>query len=285
MKRDKRRVRGGSRGGDITIFIFLCLLGIFMLFPFYYTFIQSIKPMEELYVFPPKLYAKAPTFENYSELFKQAGQLWVPFSRYLFNSLFVSLVITASNVFVSVTAGYALAKIEFPGRNLLNKIIVLALLFQSTVTYIMTYIVIAKLHMVNTYWALILPLIATPTGLYLMKQFMGQINPSMIEAAKIDGAGYFKTCWSVVAPNVKPAIMTLVILGFTGAWNQVSSQYIFNEALKTLPTVIQQIQSEGISRQGLSFSGGVLLMIPPMIAFVIAQSNVMETMSHSGMKD
>lgn len=285
LKKSKRRVRGGSVAGDVAIMVVLCFMSIFMLFPFYFTLIQSIKPFEELFTFPPKMWAKAPTFDSYRELFNEAGQLWVPFSRYLFNSFFVSVVVTVSNVFVSVSAGYALSKVDFPGRNAFNKIIELTLLFSSTVTSIMTYIVLSGLGFINTYWALIFPLVATPTGLYLMKQFMGQINTSMIEAARMDGAGHFKTCWQIVAPNVKPAIMTLVILGFTGAWNTAGSDYTFNEELKTLPTIIQQVASSGTARTGLSYAGGVLLMLPPMIAFLVAQSNVMETMSHSGMKD
>lgn len=285
LKRSKRRVRGGSRAGDVFIMIVLIIMSIFMLFPFYFSFIQSIKPFEELFIFPPKMYAKAPTLNSYKELFNEAGQLWVPFSRYLFNSFFVAAVVTVSNIFVSVSAGYALAKVDFPGRKALNKIIEVTLLFSSTVTSIMTYIVLSYLHMINTYWALIFPLIATPTGLYLMRQFMGQINTSMIEAARMDGAGHFRTCWKIVAPNVKPAIMTLVILGFTGAWNAAGTDYTFNEELKTLPTILQQVASSGTARTGLSYAGGVLLVIPPMIAFLIAQGNVMETMSHSGMKD
>lgn len=285
MKSTKRRVRGGSLGGDIIIMFFLILFSVFMLFPIYYSIVQSIKPIEELFVFPPKLYAKAPTLENYGELFRVAGSFWVPFTRYLFNSLFVAVTVTAANVFVSVSAGYALAKVDFPGRRTLNKIIELALLFASQVTYIMTYIIIARLGLINTYWALILPLVATPTGLYLMKQFMGQINHSMIEAARMDGAGHFRTCWQVVAPNVKPAIMTLVILGFQGAWNQEGSQYVFNEQMKTLPTIVKQIVSSGTARTALGYVGAVIILIPPAIAFLIAQGNVMETMSHSGMKD
>lgn len=284
VKKKNKKING-SLGGDIVIFIFLLLLGIFMIFPIYYAFIQSIKPVHELFVFPPKLYVLQPTFNNFSDMFKVAASLWVPLSRYIFNSVFVTIVITVANLFVSCMAAFVLAKCKFPGSKTINKIIVTALLFTSSALWIMQFLVMATLGMIDTYWALILPGIAAPMNLFLMRQSISTIHDSMIEAAKVDGAGLFRICWGIVIPNSKPALMTLIIFAFQAAWQVQGGSLIYSEELKTLPTILQQITASGIARQGVTFATAVLLLIPPLIVFMIAQGNVMETMANSGIKD
>lgn len=283
--KDKKKRINGSLGGDITIFVFLTLLGIFMIFPLYYSFVQSIKPVEELFVFPPKLYVLNPTTRNFSDMFKVAASMWVPLSRYIFNSVFITIVICVCNLFVCCCAGFVLAKCRFPGAKFINQLIVTALLFASNATWIMQFLVMSKLHMIDTYWALILPSISTAMGLFLMRQSMSTIHDSMIEAAKVDGAGLFRICWQIVVPNSKPALMTLIIFAFQGAWNLQGGSLIYSEELKTLPTIVQQITMAGLARQGVTFASAVLLLIPPLVVFLIAQSNVMETMANSGIKD
>ncbi|MGN0601937.1 MAG: carbohydrate ABC transporter permease [Oscillospiraceae bacterium] len=284
--RDKHKKINGSLGGDICIFIFLALLGAFMIFPIYYSVVQSLKPVEELFVFPPKLYVLNPTTRNFSDMFKVAASMWVPFSRYVFNSVFTTVVICVCNLFVCCCAGFVLAKCKFPGSKTINTIIVTALLFSSNATWIMSFLVMAKLGMIDTYWCLILPNISTSLGLFLMRQSMSTIHDSMVEAAKVDGAGLFRICWQIVVPNSKPAVMTLIIFAFQGAWNlQTGGSLIYSEELKTLPTIAQQIAQIGLARQGVTFASAVLLLIPPLVVFLIAQSNVMETMANSGIKD
>ncbi len=285
VKKSKGKKINGSLGGDIAIFMLLGLLGLFMIFPLYYSIIQSFKPISELFVFPPKLYVLSPTTENFSNLFKVAGNLWVPFSRYVFNSVFITVVISIFHVIVVCCCAYCLSKCRFPGYAVLNQIIVTSLLFTSTATWIMQFVVMAKLEMINSYSALILPSIATPMGLYLMRQSMSTINDSIIDAAKVDGAGVFRTCWQVVIPNQKPAIATLIIYVFQGAWNVQGGALVYEEDLKTLPTIMSQIAASGIARQGIIYASAVVLMIPPLVIFLVAQSNVMETMANSGMKD
>lgn len=285
VKKSKGKKINGSLGGDIAIFMLLGLLGLFMIFPLYYSIIQSFKPISELFVFPPKLYVLSPTTENFSNLFKVAGNLWVPFSRYVFNSVFITVVISVFHVIVVCCCAYCLSKCRFPGYAVLNQIIVTSLLFTSTATWIMQFVVMAKLGMINSYSALILPSIATPMGLYLMRQSMSTINDSIIDAAKVDGAGVFRTCWQVVIPNQKPAIATLIIFVFQGAWNVQGGALVYEEDLKTLPTIMSQIAASGIARQGIIYASAVVLMIPPLVIFLVAQSNVMETMANSGMKD
>lgn len=283
--KDKKKRINGSLGGDIAIFVFLALLGIFMIFPIYYSVIQSIKPVEELFVFPPKLYVLNPTTRNFSDMFTVAASMWVPLSRYIFNSVFITIVICACNLFVCCCAGFVLAKCKFPGDKFLNKLIVTAMLFNSNATWIMQFMVYSKLHMIDTYWALILPNIANAMNLFLIRQSMSTIHDSMIEAAKVDGAGLFRICWQIVVPNSKPALMTLIIFSFQNAWNLQGGSLIYSEELKTLPTIVQQITMAGLARQGVTFASAVLLLIPPLVVFLIAQSNVMETMANSGIKD
>ncbi len=276
---------GGSRGGDIMIFILLLLVGVFMLFPIYFSIIQSIKPVEELFLFPPKMYVQRPTMQSFEDMLKVAGGMDVPFSRYVFNSVFVSVVVTVAQLLLSSSAAYVLAKVKAPGIRAMNKIIEVALLFTSSVTYIVQYIVMAKMGLIDTYFALTLPYIATPMGLFLMRQFMGQIPESMIEAAKLDGASHLRICWQIVMPNVKPAWLTLMIFAFQGAWQITGYLFVYSEQLKPIPIVMQQIAASGLARAGVSYATVVVLMLPPMILFLILQSNVVETMAHSGLKD
>jgi len=281
----KRKKYSGSVGGDIAIFLMLAVFGVFMLFPIYLSIIQSIKPPEEFFLFPPRLYVINPTSQNFVELFQAAGNMWVPFSRYLFNSIFVTVVVTGTQLVFASMAAYVLAKVKTPGIRILNRSIEIALLFNSTVTFIMIYMVLAQLGWIDTYFAITVPFIATPLSIFFMRQFMGQIPDSIIEAAHIDGAGHFRTCWQVVMPNVKPAWITLIIFAFTAAWQITGWSFIFNEALKPLPTVMQQIQASGIARAGVGAAAAVFLMTPPMILFIFCQGNVIETMAHSGLKE
>ncbi|MCI5793479.1 MAG: carbohydrate ABC transporter permease [Ruminococcus sp.] len=276
---------GKKIGGTVAIFLFLTILGLFMVLPIYLTIVMSIKPVEELFIFPPKLYAIRPTFDNFKEMFGALHQNRVPFSRYVFNSIFVTATVTIAQCIFASMAAFVLAKCRFPGSKVINSIIVVALLYQSNVIYIMQYIVMAKLHMIDTYWALILPSIASPMGLFLMRQSIGQVPDAMIEAAKVDGAGLFRICWQIVMPNQKPALMTLIIFAFQAAWNIQAGSVVFQEQYKTLPTVVTQAASSGLARAGVAMAAAVFMLVPPIIVFMLAQRQVIETMAHSGIKD
>lgn len=210
---------GHKIGGTVGIFVFLLVLALFMALPIYLAVVMSLKPVQELFVFPPKLYVIDPTLSNYSAMFRLCSDLWVPFSRYVFNSVFVTVSVTVCQVVFSAMAAFCLAKVRFPGAKAINAIIVVALLYQSNVIYIMQYMVMAKMGMIDTYWALILPSVAAPMNLFLMRQSMTQVPDAMIEAAKVDGADMFRICWQVVMPNQKPALMTVIIFSFQAAWN------------------------------------------------------------------
>ncbi len=279
------RQAGKKIGGTVAIFIFLLLLGTFMALPIYLACVMSIKPVHELFVFPPKLYVIDPTLDNFKDMFATLSDMWVPFSRYVFNSVFVTVCVTTAQCIFASMAAFVLAKCRFPGSKFLNGVIVVSLLYQSNVIYIMQYIVMAKLGMIDTYWALILPSVASPMCLYLMRQSMTTIPDAMIEAAKVDGANLFTICWKIVMPNQKPALMTMIIFAFQAAWNIQGGTLVYKESLKTLPTVVQQAAASGLARAGVAMAAAVFMLIPPIVIFMLAQKNVIETMAHSGIKD
>lgn len=283
LKKTRRVNR--SKGGNILVFLMLLILGGFMLLPVVYTVVQAFKPMEELFLFPPRFTVSNPTVKNFKLIGQLVDNLWVPFSRYTFNSVFVSVAGTAGNVIIASMAAYPLAKNDFPGKKVLFKIVTVALLFSGGVLSLAQYIIMAKLHMINTYWTLILPSVATPMGLFLMKQFMEGISTSLLEAARIDGMNEFQIYWSIVMPNVKPAWLTMIIFAFQGMWSMTGGNFIYKEELKMLPTALAQIQSGGIARAGVAAAANLLMFIPPVIMFLITQSSIMETMAHAGIKE
>lgn len=276
---------GKKAGGTVFIFILLLVLGAFMILPLYLTLVMSVKPVEELFVFPPKLYTLNPTLDNFKDMFDTLNEMWVPFPRYVFNSVFVTAAVTVSQCVFSAMAAFVLAKYKFPGSRFLNSVIIIALLYQSNVIYIMQYIVMNKLHLINTYWALILPSVASPICVFLMRQSISQLPDSIIESAKVDGAGAFTICWKIVMPNQKPALMTLIIFAFQAAWNIQGGSFVYDESLKTLPTVVQQAAESGLARAGVAMASSVFMLLPPVIIFMAAQKYVIETMAYSGIKE
>lgn len=274
-----------STGGNAVIFIFLVLLSAFMVLPMFYAVIQSLKPMEEIFAYPPKFFVKNPTFSNFIQAMRVADNLYVPFSRYVVNSVLVSVIGTGAYVFIAAASGYALAKGKFPGAALISSLVVWTMLFSGSVTAIPQYVIISGLNMVDTHWSVILPALADTMGIFLMKQFViSSIPDEVLEAGRIDGAGEFKILTKIVFPNIKPACATLIIFTFQSLWNNAGSTYIYTEARKLLPTVLSSIAAGGLARAGASAAVSVLLMIPPIAIFLYSQSSVMETMSHSGLK-
>lgn len=271
------------RKGNIIVFLFLTVLGIFMALPIYLAFLMAFKPEQELFVFPPKLYTLNPTLDNFRNMLHDLGKSeLVPFSRYFFNSVFVTVSVTVLQCVFSAMAGFVLAKCRFAGKNFLNAIILISLLYQSNVIYIMQYVVMAELNLINTYGALIFPLVSSSMSLFLMRQSISQIPDEIIEAGKIDGAGLFRICWQIVIPNQKPAFSAVMIFAFQSAWNMQSSSFVYKENFKTLPTVIQQITASGISKTGITATASVIMLLPPVILFIFARKGVIETMAHSG---
>ena len=274
-----------SVGGDIFIFIFLAFIAFLLVIPMIYIISNSLKPYNELFMFPPKILVRNPTFDNYSDLFAIISDSWVPFSRYVLNSVFITAVGTVGNVLIGSMAAYSISKIRFPGSGFCMSLIVLSLMFSSTVTAIPNYIIIAKLGWIDTYAALLVPALQSSLGIYLMKQFIDQIPDTLLEAARIDGATDFRVFISIIMPSVKPAWLTVIILSIQSLWSATGGNYIFSEQLKTLPVAMQQIVNGGVARAGAGAAVSVVMMSVPIIAFVLSQSQIIETMATSGLKE
>ena len=275
-----------SAGGDAGITVVLVLLGAFMFLPMAYVLMQSVKPLDELWMYPPRFYVMNPTFSNYRDLFTLMNSSWVPFSRYIFNTVFTSVAGTFGHLFIASMCAYALAKIRFPGGKFVFKTIRTSLMFHSTVTAVTSFILMSTFQMVDTYLAIIIPAWGYTLGLYLMKQFMESGVPdATLESARLDGASELRSYWTIAMPMVKPAWLTLIVYSFQGLWNAGSSIYIYSEQLKSFNYAIGQITAGGIKRAGASAASTVLMMMVPILVFVITQSNIIETMGSSGMKD
>ncbi|MBE6548974.1 MAG: carbohydrate ABC transporter permease [Ruminococcaceae bacterium] len=284
--RKHKVVLARSRGGDAGITFILVILGAFMFLPMYYVVIQSLKPLDELWMFPPRFYVMQPTGRNFKDLFTLMSGNLVPFSRYVFNTVFTSVAGTVGNLFFSSLAAYAMAKIKFPGGKMMFKAVRTSLMFHSTVTAVTSFILMSALNMIDTYWAIIVPAWGTSLGLYLMKQFMEtNVTDAVLESSRLDGAGELRTFWIIAMPMVKPGWLTLIVYSFQDLWNKGASIYIHSEQLKSLNYAIQQITAGGIKRAGASAAATVVMMLVPIMVFVITQSNIIETMGSSGMKD
>lgn len=281
----KRRKPNRSIAGDIALYIFLALVAFVMFFPIIFAVSNALKPLDELFRFPPKILAQNPTFDNFADLFVNMGKSWVTFSRYLFNTVFMTAAGTAGHLIIASMAAFVLAKYDFPGGGAFFKLVTIAMMFTGYVTAIPNYLIINALGMVDTYWAIIIPAFASPMGLFLMKQFMEGLPTSLIEAAKIDGANEWRVFSNIVMPNVKPAWMTLIIFSVQGLWNNRATTFIYSEEKKTLPFAMQQIQAGGIARTGQGAAVLVVLMVVPIAIFIFSESQILETMASSGLKD
>ena len=284
--RKHKVVLARSRGGDAGIIFIMVILGAFMFLPMYYVVIQSLKPLDELWMFPPRFYVVSPTGTNFKDLFTLMSGSMVPFSRYIFNTVFTSVSGTLGNLFFSSLAAYAMAKIKFPGGKGMFKLVRTSLMFHQTVTAVTCFILMSAFKIIDTYWAIIIPAWGTSLGLYLMKQFMEtNVTDAVLESSRLDGAGELRTFWMIAMPMVKPGWLTLIVYSFKDLWNAGASIYIHSEQLKSLNYAIQQIPAGGIKRAGASAAATVVMMLVPITVFVVTQSNIIETMGSSGMKD
>lgn len=284
MRKHKNRRLSRSTGGDIAILIMLALGAAFMALPMVFAISNAFKPLNELFLFPPQLFVRNPTLNNFRDLFVLMSKSWVPMSRYIFNSLFIVIMGMVGNVLIASLAAYALSKHKFPGSKLFMGMIVLSLMFAKEVTNIPNYITIASLGWIDTYAAVIIPSWGSTLGLYLMKNFMdSMVDDSLIEAAKLDGAPEIRIFWNIVMPIVKPAWLTMIILIFQNLWKTTGGNFIYAEHLKTLPYALNQIVAGGVARQGVGAATTLLMMIVPILVFVINQSQIVETMGTSGL--
>ena len=282
-KRTKKLNR--SAGGTFALFLLLALIGATTGLPLVLTISNAFKPLDELFLFPPRFLVRNPTLSNFSDLFMLMQESWVPFSRYFLNSVIITGFGTFGHLVFASMAAYPLAKNNFPAKNILFAMVVLALMFTGHVTAIPNFLIITNLGINNTYLAVILPAFQASLGLYLMKQFMEQIPDSLIESARLDGATEFFIWRKIVMPNVKPAWLTLIILMFNALWASTGGVFIRSEELRPLTFAMNQIALGGIARAGAGAAVMLITMAVPITFFIFAQTRIIETMATSGMKD
>ncbi|MBQ3057511.1 MAG: carbohydrate ABC transporter permease [Clostridia bacterium] len=271
--------------GSTGSFVVLLLCGVVMILPMLFIISNAFKPMDELFMYPPKLFVRNPTTDNFSLLATVFEDSQVPFFRYLFNTLSITVIATVGKVVVATMAGYVLEKKRFPGRKFIFNMVVTAMLFTSAVTAIPNYLILSKLGWIDSYLSIVVPTLGASMGVFLVKQFMGNISNSILEAARVDGASEHRIFWTLVVPNVKPAWLTLVIFTVQDTWGETGGTYIYSEELKTLQTALNQIVASGISRTGVSAAISLIMMIVPITVFILTQKNVVQTMMSSGIKE
>ncbi len=282
-RREKKLNR--SAAGNTILFIIMAICGVAMILPLVMIVNNCLKPLDELFQFPPKIFVRNPTLENFSDLFVLVNDSWVPFSRYMLNTIIITGGGMVGHVIIASMAAYPLAKRDFPGKKVLFAFVVMSMMFSWQVTQTPQYMIISWLHINNSYLALILPACSFGMGLYLMKQFMEQIPDSLMESARLDGASEYRIFWSIVMPNVKPAWLTLAIFQFQQMWGNTGSTFLRDEQLKPLQYSLNQIAAGGAARAGAGAAVTFIVAAVPITFFLICQRNVLETMTTSGMKD
>lgn len=274
--------------GQLKIILIILPLVIFMGMPIIFIINHAFKPMEELFAFPPTFFVKNATLDNFTKLMKFSDSSGIPLSRYIFNSLLVTVITVGAALLLTTLSAFALSKIKFKGRNTLTQINQIAIMFVSTAVLIPRYMVICNLGLIDNLFAHILPLVAMPVALFLVKQFVDQIPDSLLEAAYMDGATDLDIYLKVILPMIKPAIATASILVFQQVWtNMETSSYFFNDdSMKTLTFYMNTLVNANntVAGQGMSAAASLIMFVPNLVLFIILQNKVMNTMANSGIK-
>ena len=274
---------------QIKILAYMIPICIIMLLPIIFIVMNAFKPVDELFAYPPRLYVKNPTFQNFIDLFSLTSQTNIPMSRYLFNSILYTVVTVVVTIYISACAGYVLSKKKFRAKNALFKINQMALMFVPVAVQIPRYFVMVYTGLTDNMLANILPLLATPTSVFLVIQFMDQLPDALIEAAVIDGAGDITIMRKIVMPLIKSPLATVAILSFSSAWNatEASTYYINNDSLKNFAFYVSTLSNATgnvVAGAGVSAAATLIMFLPSLILFIVMQSRVMNSMAHSGIK-
>ncbi len=274
---------------QIKFYVILIPMAAFVALPILFIVSHAFKPMNELFAYPPRFFVRVPTLQNFRNLVQLAADSGIPFSRYLFNSILVTVVGVFLSILVTSLAAYGLSKLKFKGKKLLFEINTLALMFVPIAVTIPRYLTISRMGLIDSYMVLILPLIAIPVGLFLVKQFIDQTPNEVIEAAKIDGASEMQIFLKVIMPIIAPAVATVGILSFQLIWNDVvgPSLYIDSESMKTLSfyfSTLAALVGNPVAGQGMMAAASLIMFVPNILMFLFLQSKVMNTMAHSGIK-
>lgn len=274
---------------QIKFYAILIPMALFVALPILFIVSHAFKPTNELFAYPPRFFVRVPTLDNFRNLVELASTSGIPFSRYLFNSVVVTVIGVVLSILVTSMAAYALSKLKFKGKKVLFEINTIALMFVPIAVTIPRYLTISRLGLIDSYMVLILPLIAIPVGLFLVKQFIDQTPNELIESAKIDGASEMEIFIKIIMPIIAPAIATVGILSFQLIWNDVvgPSLYINSESMRTLSFYFSTLAARTgnpVAGQGMMAAASLIMFVPNILMFIFLQSRVMNTMAHSGLK-
>lgn len=272
---------------QIKFLAYLIPIAVVMGLPILFIFMNSLKPLDELFAYPPRFYVRNPTLQNFKTLFSLTTDTAVPVTRYLFNSIVSTVLSVLGNLILAVCTGYVLSKRNFKGKKVLFDVNTTALMFVSIAVTIPRYFIIVYTGLQDNFLAHIVPLLVSPVSVFLVKQFIDQIPDALIEAVVIDGGNDYLIIRKIIFPLVKPALATVVIMSFQSAWNatEASTLYINDETLKNFAFYMGSLSSVGgIAGQGVAAASSLIMFLPNLILFIICQSRVMNTMAHSGLK-
>jgi len=274
--------------GQVPFLLMVLPIATFMLMPLLYIFNHAFKPFDELIEYPPRFFVRRPTLDNLHELFNTATTTGIPVTRYLFNSILITVVVMFLSIFLATITGFALSKLKFHIKGVISHINTLAMMFVGTAVIIPRYIIIEQLDLIDNFMVHIIPVIAIPVGLFLVKQFIDQIPNELLDAAKIDGASSIMIYWKIILPLIKPAIATIAILTFQMVWNDagISATYVNTDSLKTFAFYMQTLSASTnvVAGAGMSAVASLIMFLPNLIIFIFLQSKVMSTMVNSGIK-
>lgn len=286
QKRKLKKLR--MKRSQWPVYLMLSPMVLMSVLPILYIVFTAFKPIGELFAYPPKFITLRPTLDNFKKLFEASEDTIFPLSMYLFNSIVSTVAVVFIGLAIAVAAAYVLSKKRFHGREIIFKMNTLSMMFVATAVSIPRYLIIKEVGLIDSFWANIIPMLATPVGVFLLKQFVDQLPDALIEAARIDGANDYQIIWKIVLPLVKPALATVAILLFQSSWNsmEASKMFINTESLKTFAFYMNTLSNSGngVAGVGISAAASLLMFLPNVVLFVMMQSKVMNTMAHSGMK-
>ncbi|MBO5200475.1 MAG: carbohydrate ABC transporter permease [Clostridia bacterium] len=256
--------------------------------PIMYIVFTAFKPIGELFAYPPQFITERPTWDNFRKLFEASENTVFPLSMYLFNSIVSTVSVVFLGMFIATASAYVLSKKRFRGRDLIFKLNNLSMMFVATAVSIPRYLIVKEVGLLDSFFANIIPMLAVPVTVFLLKQFVDQLPDALIESATIDGANDYQILFKIIMPLVKSALATTAILLFQNSWNsmEASNLFISTESLKTFAFYMNSlsVSGNGVAGVGMSAAAALLMFMPNVILFVIMQSRVMSTMAHSGIK-
>jgi len=266
-----------------TLIYSLLAVGVVLtLTPLVWMVFASFMPTGQASVFPPRFLSGAVTMEQYGALFSR-----IELGRYFLNSLIVSVSVTLISLLLNSMAGYAFAKLSFPGREGLFRVLLTGLVIPAQVSMLPLFLLLKHMGLVNTYWGVIIPGMASIFGIFLIRQYALTIPNSLLDAARIDGAGEFRIYWSIVLPLCRPILVTLAIFTFMGTWNDFMWPLIIltDGSMYTLPVALANLLGEHVQDTELMMAGAVVTVMPVMLLFLFLQKYYIEGITVGGVKE